>query len=221
LLDDMHYRGMLRVVKRARGTRIYAAHTYPAQAAAGGQDNPPLDALIDVIVRTYAPLPARSLDGLVRRLRIGTPQWSAEIPAALRRAKARLNHAAVEGVEWYWPTDEDPRAHGDAPGGRVHVLTPFDPIVWDRLRFELFWGWTYRFEAYTPAAKRKLGYYALPLLWQHRVIGWGNVRVEDSGLIADFGYVAGRAPQGRVFRQALEEELERLRTFLSLGEADL
>ena len=57
----------------------------------------------------------------------------------------------------------------------MRLLAPFDPVVWDRRRFELFWGWAYRFEAYTPAPKRKLGYYALPLLWRDRVIGWGNL----------------------------------------------
>ena len=57
----------------------------------------------------------------------------------------------------------------------MRLLAPFDPVVWDRRRFELFWGWAYRFEAYTPAPKRKLGYYALPLLWRDRVIGWANV----------------------------------------------
>ena len=48
----------------------------------------------------------------------------------------------------------------------MRLLAPFDPVVWDRRRFEMFWGWAYRFEAYTPAAKRQLGYYALPLLWR-------------------------------------------------------
>jgi hypothetical protein len=47
--------------------------------------------------------------------------------------------------------------------------------VWDRRRFEHLWGWAYRFEAYTPAPKRVRGYYALPLLWRDRVIGWGNL----------------------------------------------
>ena len=42
-------------------------------------------------------------------------------------------------------------------------------------RFETLWGWACRFEAYTPAAKRRLGYYALPVLWRDRVIGWDNV----------------------------------------------
>ena len=63
------------------------------------------------------------------------------------------------------------------PSEAVRLLTPFDPVVWDRRRFEIFWDWRYRFEAYTPAAKRKFGYYALPLLWHERVIGWGNLTI--------------------------------------------
>ena len=216
LLDDMHYRGMLRVVRRANGTRIYAAHTYPARLAQEAEGNPPLDALIDVIVRAYAPLPAHSLDVLVRRLRIGAPQWRDGLTPALRRAKARLAHARVAEIEWYWPADEDPRADDGARSDQVRLLTPFDPIVWDRDRFELLWKWAYRFEAYTPPAKRKLGYYALPLLWQDNVIGWSNVRVENEELVADFGYVGGRAPKGAAFKQALAQELQRMREFLSL-----
>jgi uncharacterized protein YcaQ len=98
----------------------------------------------------------------------------------------------------------------------VRLLTPVDPIVWDRRRFEIFWGWAYRFEAYTPPAKRKLGYYALPLLWQAQVIGWGNLAVIDGTLRANFGYSAGAAPRDAAFRAGLEAELERLRVFLAV-----
>jgi hypothetical protein len=45
----------------------------------------------------------------------------------------------------------------------------------------LLWGWTYKFEAYTPEPQRKLGYYALPLLWGEQVIGWGNLRCVTAG----------------------------------------
>ena len=85
---------------------------------------------------------------------------------------ARLSHARLDGTDWYWPAGETPR--NAAPDDRVRLLAPFDPIVWDRRRFELLWGWAYRFEAYTPVAKRKLGYYAQPLLWKERVVGWAN-----------------------------------------------
>ena len=99
----------------------------------------------------------------------------------------------------------------------MRLLAPFDPVVWDRRRFELFWGWAYRFEAYTPAPKRKLGYYALPLLWRDEVIGWGNLSLADGRLQAEFGYVAGRAPREAAFRRELEAELSRLHAFLALA----
>lgn len=216
LLDEMHYRSMLRVVRRMNGVRIYAAHAYPAAAPRNGDQNPALDALIDLIARVYAPLPVRSFDPLVRRLRIAAPQWHGALTPALKRAKERLRRAQVEGREWIWPAAEDPLSLRDARDDRVRLLAPFDPIVWDRPRFEIFWNWAYRFEAYTPPAQRKLGYYALPLLWQDQVIGWANLRVEDGRLRADFGYVAGRAPKGAIYRSELADELARMRTFLAL-----
>jgi uncharacterized protein YcaQ len=91
-------------------------------------------------------------------------------------------------------------------------------VVWDRRRFELFWGWAYRFEAYTPAPKRKLGYYALPLLWQDDVIGWGNVAVRAGALTCSFGYTSGRAPREAAFRQGLDAELARMRAFLGMAD---
>ena len=93
----------------------------------------------------------------------------------------------------------------------------FDPIVWDRRRFELLWGWPYRFEAYTPAAKRIRGYYALPLLWRDRVIGWGNLAVQQGRLSVDLGYVGGTAPADPAFARALDDELQRISDFLALG----
>jgi uncharacterized protein YcaQ len=98
------------------------------------------------------------------------------------------------------------------------LLTPFDPVVWDRRRFEVFWGWTYRFEAYTPAAKRKLGYYALPVLWGDRVIGWGNLSVVDGELRSTFGYVGGREPRDAAFRAALRDEMGLACVFLGIEE---
>ena len=77
---------------------------------------------------------------------------------AIRDARVVVAHrgferARVDGVDWYWPADEDP-ARGWRIPSQVRLLAPFDPVVWDRRRFESFWGWAYRFEAYTPAPKR-------------------------------------------------------------------
>ncbi|HWI19252.1 MAG TPA: crosslink repair DNA glycosylase YcaQ family protein, partial [Vicinamibacterales bacterium] len=121
-------------------------------------------------------------------------------------------HAVVDGHTWYWPAGKDTVLH---EVGGVRLLAPFDPVVWDRRRFEMLWGWAYRFEAYTPAPKRKLGYYALPMLWRDRVIGWANVTRGDRSHVVDCGYVSGRPPRDRGFKQALEQDIDALRRFLA------
>ena len=221
LLDVMHYRGLLRVARRDGGTRVYAVREASAETAGGPLDaataSARMDALVDVAVNKYAPLPARSLGQLLSLLCGGAPQWRAERAEALRRAKKRLSHARVAGTDWYWPAADRPASARWQPDESVRLLTPFDPIVWDRRRFEIFWDWAYRFEAYTPAPKRKLGYYALPLLWRDRVIGWGNVTAGEDGLCCAFGYVSGRVPRNAAFRAGLESELARMRTFLGMA----
>lgn len=222
LLDAMHYDGMLRIVRREKGIRIYAVHQHQSAPNEVGERLSRIDALVDAVVRIYSPLPSASLSFYVRRLRYAVPQWREELPSALKRARERLSRATVNGVEWYWHTAEDVMMQRGAATERrpnnpdtVRLLAPFDPVVHDRTRFEMLWGWAYRFEAYTPAAKRKLGYYAMPLLWRDRMIGWGNLSVSNGELGSEIGYV-GSKPRDRIFKRELEAELARLRVFLEL-----
>ena len=215
MLDAMHYHGLLRVARREGGIRIYAAGERAPRLIDPAGRFEQIDRLVDVIVRKYAPLPAVGLSRLIARLRYAVPQWHGELKKAVQRAKQRLSHARVNDVDWYWPADE--RVGRDAPQEVVRLLAPFDPVVWDRHRFELFWGWAYRFEAYTPASKRKLGYYALPLLWRDRVIGWGNVSIKNGELRSSIGYVESKPPSDPAFNRELEAELDRMRVFLGLA----
>jgi len=216
LLDAMHYRGLLRVVRREAGIRIYGLHERDPRRLDARERRDRLDALVDVVVNVYAPLPAVSLSYAVRRLRYAVPQWRGDLTAALHRARQRLARARVGGVDWYWPARDEPDAV--QPVDTVRLLAPFDPVVWDRTRFELLWNWPYRFEAYTPVPKRRWGYYALPLLWRDRVIGWANASVAGGVLTLDVGYVAGQPPRDRRFRQALADERARLNAFLGLAD---
>ena len=213
LLDAMHYRGLLRVARRDRGIRIYAEHKHGLGPTDAAERRARIDELVDVVVRIYAPLPSASLSVFVSRLRFAVPQWQKELKSALQRAKQRLSHARVDDVDWYWPAEES--AVRRAPQDTVRLLAPFDPVVRDRDRFELLWGWVYRFEAYTPAPKRKLGYYALPLLWRERVIGWANLAVKNGELESEFGYIEA-PPLDPAFKRALDAELDRMRAFLGL-----
>jgi uncharacterized protein len=204
LLELMHYRGLLRVVRREQGQRVYAA----ALAATTDTLTPAAraDALVDLLLRKYAPLPSRGLGMLCAALRrYGAPHLHSDVSAAMKRFQSSLPSAVVDGVTWSSRWRVEPT---------VKFLAPFDPVVWDRYRFELLWGWAYRFEAYTPAAKRVRGYYALPLLWHDQVIGWVNVTGPAGQVECVPGYVSGRPPRDPHFADALDTEINALRTFL-------
>ena len=211
LLDGLHYRGQLNVVRRDNGTRCYAIAP-PWRPSADPQAA--MDAMADALVQKYAPLPAGSLSTLISMLASAAYQWQGLRQTTLARAKARLAHARVDGVDWYWPADEDPRGPWRIPS-RLRLLAPFDPLVWTRRRFELLWGWSYKFEAYTPAAKRVRGHYALPLLWRDQVIGWGNLKLVGGQLQHEIGFVE-RRPREPAFERALEAELVAMAGFLGL-----
>ena len=213
MLELMHYKGMLRVVRRENGIRIYATQQHGEPPIGAAARRAAVDALVDTVVSLYAPVPAASLTFIVSRLRYAAPHWRGEIRTALQRARQRFDQTVIDGHTWYWPAGE--RTDVDSIDG-VRLLAPFDPVVWDRRRFEMLWEWAYRFEAYTPAPKRKIGYYALPLLWRDRIIGWANIAVRDGRMHADLGYVTGRAPRDRGFKSSLDAELEAMRRFLSV-----
>jgi uncharacterized protein YcaQ len=215
LLDGMHYRGLLRIKRRDNGTRIYEAAEHAAVDPSPAARAARAAALIELVVGKYAPLPASSFVYLVRLLAYGAPHLAAETRAAFALAREQLGSTRIDGTTWYWPADENPRSSRHRLDERVRLLAPFDPIVWDRRRFELFWGWTYRFEAYTPAPKRKLGYYALPLLWQGRIVGWGNASVREGRLSLKTAF-ADPFVRGPDFRCELGDERARLREFLGL-----
>src|SRR5215469_18509720 len=75
LLDAMHYQGMLRVVRREAGIRMYAAHQHVTAPIDKVLRDARLDALVDAAVQVYAPVPEVTLRFLVRRMRFAAPQW--------------------------------------------------------------------------------------------------------------------------------------------------
>ena len=90
LLDGMHYRGLLRIQRRDNGTRIYAAIEHPPADADAAARTARATALLDLVVRKYAPLPASSLVYLARLLRYGAPHLQAETRSALAALRERL-----------------------------------------------------------------------------------------------------------------------------------
>jgi uncharacterized protein YcaQ len=208
-LERLRHHGFLRVADRTGGVRRYEA------AEPLGDPLDPADrlrALVLRVARTLAPVPEATLSTAVGRLVLwaGVPGGRPGGRPVIRDLLARgeLDAVDVGGTRYVWPADLVP-VDADPPA-RVRFLAPFDPVVWDRRRFAELWGWEYRFEAYTPVDRRVFGYYAMPLLWRDRVIGWATC---EEGAV-EVGYV-GTAPAGRSYAAALDAEIARLRRFLT------
>lgn len=128
-----------------------------------------------------------------------------------------LSELVVNNVTYLW---QSASWRSDNVQDRVRILAPFDPLVRNRERFEQLWGWTYRFEAYVPAAKRQRGYYAMPVLWRDQVIAWANANVVDDRLQVELGF-ADKRPPAKAFRSSVEAEVNAMAEFLNLKNAIL
>jgi len=156
-LDDLHYHGLLRVARRDKGIRVDA----PARPQLWAEDLRAPEKhqrLAAAIVALFAPVPEKSLSQVLRLVqnyaRVPVKDLRKSLDVLLRGGE--LARCEVEGVRYLLPATmlESP---APPPSPRVRILAPFDPLVWDRARFDHLWDWTYRFEAYTPPAKRAMG----------------------------------------------------------------
>ncbi|HVA38671.1 MAG TPA: crosslink repair DNA glycosylase YcaQ family protein [Candidatus Dormibacteraeota bacterium] len=207
-LERLHYCGLTRIARRENGIRIYEAappHTNDLSS------NARLTKLVLAVATLLAPVPETTLHAITARLRraISAVVDHRNVVRTLVKA-GELERQQVDGISYLWTAA---RRSCEEPPRTVRFLAPFDPLVWDRRRFEHLWQWSYRFEAYTPPAKRIRGYYALPLLWGDAVIGWANVGAAEPRLSIELGFVE-RQPKGRDFRRELDVEIERMEAFL-------
>lgn len=210
ILESLHHHGLLRVSHRERGVRVYAV-------APDDPETPAPEAryvhLAEVTAKAFGPCTAQFLLTELRPQNHLLPSRRARKAAVDRLVEtSALSRVSVDEVEYLWDAAAWRR---EAVPERVRILAPFDPLVRDRARFERLWGWTYRFEAYTPEQDRVRGYYAMPLLWRDEVLGWANARVEAEVLNVQLGFTEAR-PRARAFRHAAELEVESLATFLGL-----
>jgi uncharacterized protein len=110
-----------------------------------------------------------------------------------------------------------PRTVDAIPGSAeplVHVLSPFDPLIIQRKRLELFFGYDHRFEAYLPKEKRVLGYFALPVLVGDEIVAAIDLkadRKQQTLLIQSWTWV-GRG-SAKSHKKQVEEELHRFEQF--------
>lgn len=157
MLDYLRYRGEVAVTRREGKQRVWdlAERVYPDY-----------ESLVPVpLEEAFAERDRRLLAalGIARTSHVGDAGEPAE----------------VEGVKGTWRLDPAQAARLDEPfEGRTALLSPFDRLTHDRVRAEELWGFEYILEMYKPEAKRRWGYFALPLLHHDRLVGKLDARAD-------------------------------------------
>lgn len=125
--------------------------------------------------------------------------------------------AVVAGVEGHWRIDPDAYAALDEPfRGRTALLSPFDRMVYDRDRAVDLFGFEYVLEMYKPAAQRRWGYFALPILYADRLVGKLDAKADRKAGVLRVNAVHEDFPWQSEIGDAVEAEIESLAGWLGL-----
>jgi uncharacterized protein len=123
--------------------------------------------------------------------------------------------AVVEGTKGEWRVD--PAALGESFAGRTALLSPFDRLVYDRVRTQELFDFEYTLEMYKPAAKRRWGYFALPVLHDDRLIGKVDAVADRKASVLRVHAIHEDVRFTRTITKAVQAELEDLASWLALG----
>ncbi|WP_415063917.1 winged helix-turn-helix domain-containing protein [Bdellovibrio sp.] len=133
-----------------------------------------------------------------------------------RVRKGVLIPVKVEGVEkvqfWMEPSHLDEGI--DDANDLAHILSPFDPLVIQRKRFNMFFGYDHRFEAYLPKEKRKYGYFTLPVIIGDQAVAVLDLKTDRQKqrlLIQQWSWLGKHKSQGN--KKLIEQELQRFEKF--------
>jgi uncharacterized protein YcaQ len=181
--------------------------TRPPRAATAAQVR---EYLLERALRSQGLVSAAST--MYPRLRF-PPELIALIGRRVRR-KTLVPVTIADDPTPHWIT---PEALDEKPGASeplVHILSPFDPVVIQRRRLSLFFGYDHVFEAYVPKAKRKFGYFTLPVLYGDAIVAALDLkadRVARKLLIQSWTWLGEGRP--RTHKKPIEAELDRFAAF--------
>jgi uncharacterized protein YcaQ len=150
----------------------------------------------------------------IRRLIESRVRAGAMVPVALEGA----------GKQEHWAAPETLETAGDRASEGVHILSPFDPLIIQRKRTELFFGYGHRFEAYVPKEKRLFGYFALPVLVGDDIVAAIDLKTDRKAgelLVQKWSWVGQAAGGGarKELKRRIEQELHRFERFQLAEEA--
>ena len=122
--------------------------------------------------------------------------------------------AVVEGTAGEWRVDH--AALGEDFEGRTALLSPFDRLVYDRVRAQELFDFEYTLEMYKPAAQRRWGYFALPILHDDQLIGKVDAKADRKASVLRVNEIHEDVKFGRTMTKAVQAELEDLASWLGL-----
>ena len=122
--------------------------------------------------------------------------------------------AVVEGTKGEWRVD--PAALGESFDGRTALLSPFDRLVYDRVRALELFDFEYTLEMYKPAAKRRWGYFALPILHGDRLVGKVDATADRKASVLRVNAIHEDVKFTRALTKSVNAELEDLAAWLTL-----
>jgi uncharacterized protein YcaQ len=127
--------------------------------------------------------------------------------------------AVVEGTRGQWRVD--PARLGEKFEGRTALLSPFDRLVYDRTRALELFDFEYTLEMYKPAAARRWGYFALPVLHADRLIGKVDAKADHKASVLRVNAIHEDVAFTAAMTKAVRAELDDLAAWLGLGDVDL
>jgi len=214
MLDLMWVRGQVGISRREGAQRVWdrMERCLPARA--------PDEELADAeVARRAAVLAVRALGaGRPAHIRAhftrGRYPGLPEVLEALR-AEGVLERVAVEGLGddwWVHASDVDALREPPSVRPRTTLLSPFDNLLCDRARTEQLFDFSHRLEIYTPKAKRRWGYFVLPVLDGDRLVARIDLAMDRSRgtLVAHAVHAEPKVPRGKRLPLAIRRELERL-----------
>lgn len=219
VLEWLHAAGRLAVAGRRRFERLYDLPERVIPAEVLSERAPPeKDAQRALVLLVARALGVATTRDLATYFNLAVAETKARVAELVD--EGHLRPARVEG----WR--EQAFVHVDAKAPRVvearALVTPFDPLVWDRDRIERMFGFRYRIEIYTPAAKRDYGYYVLPFLLGDRLVARVDLkadRIRQTLLVP--GAFAEADADLRAVAGALAAELRQMADWLQLGSVDV
>jgi uncharacterized protein YcaQ len=201
MLEFLLMRGEIAIAGRARRERLWdlAERVYPSDMRVPS---------VDEANRVKNERRLRAL-GIARRK-------TAKMPIEPTDVGEAGEPAVVEGVAGEWRVD--PEALDQVFEGRTALLSPFDRLSYDRVRAQELFEFEYVLEMYKPAAKRRWGYFALPILHEDRLVGKVDAAAERKASVLRVDAIHEDVRFTKAIKAAVQAELEALASWLGLEE---